>query len=72
MVCVFEVVEATTFPKFENGDDFALAFPPKIDAVSDLVGVVNDDIEKMLPPDGAENLDEFSIKISRILQELND
>lgn len=43
------------FPKLENGD-FAAAFPPKMDEeFSDFVGVVNDDIEKIFPPDGAEN-----------------
>lgn len=42
------------FPKLEKGD-FGVEFPPKIDElVSALVGVVNDEMENILPPDGAE------------------
>lgn len=45
-------VAAAKFPKLEKGD-FTAAFPPKIDvAFSGLVGVVNDAIEKIFPPDG--------------------
>lgn len=49
--------EGSAAGELENGDGFA-AFPPKIDdEFSGLVGVVNDDIEKMLPPVGAKSLD---------------
>ncbi len=58
VVGVFGTVDSAvdaTFPKFEKGDLVA-ALPPKIDDVlSGLVGVVNDDIEKIFPPEGATN-----------------
>lgn len=46
-------IVAAKFPKLENGAAVAAAaaFPPNIDdGFSDLVGVVNDDIEKIFPP----------------------